>query len=284
MKLLYTSDLHGEEPQYARLLTAAEAVRPDVVVLGGDLLPDDSVLVPENLGRGQPEWVRSRFRELMTQLREASQAKAIAVIFGNHDWLSSVTAMSELEKDGIVSVLGLESHFVVDGLAFIGYSASPPTPWFVKDFERLDMPGDAPPLLGGARWDPRFSKAIPHNSPLLFEKGKSIAEELEALKPPTEPWVFVAHCPPYNTRLDASRKGEPWGSKAILAAIQEHQPLLSLHGHIHESARVSGECSEKLGNTVAVNPGQSRAELQYVVVEVDVSGRRVSHVKHGQQS
>lgn len=284
MKLLYTSDLHGEETHYARLLTAAKAVQPDVVVLGGDLLPDDPVLVPENLGRGQPDWVRNRFRESMADLRSTCRPKAIAVIFGNHDWLSSVAAMEELAGDGLVSILNVESPLVVEGLAFLGYSSSPPTPWFVKDFERLDMPGDPPPLLGGARWDPRFSKAIPHGSPVLFDKGKSIEEELGDLTPPSQPWVFVAHCPPFNTRLDMSRKGESWGSKAILAAIQKHQPLLSLHGHVHESPRVSGECSDKIGSTIAINPGQSRSTLQYVCVEVDVPGRRVSKIKHGQQS
>ena len=51
---------------------------------------------------------------------------------------------------------------------------------------------------------------------------------------------------------DAGRAVKPVGSTAVRAAIEEHQPALSLHGHIHESR---GNC--RIGRTLCINPGSS---------------------------
>src|SRR5262249_24004293 len=77
--------------------------------------------------------------------------------------------------------------------------------------------------------------------------------------------IFLIHCPPYgsgldtapvldqNLRLQASAgdlmRG-PVGSTGVLEAVQQVRPLLSLHGHIHESG---GE--KKIGPTLCVKPG-----------------------------
>jgi len=47
----------------------------------------------------------------------------------------------------------------------------------------------------------------------------------------------------------------PVGSKSIRDAIEKHQPLLGLHGHIHESRG-----SFKIGRTICVNPGSEYTE------------------------
>jgi Icc-related predicted phosphoesterase len=284
MKLLYTSDLHGNEAHYGRLIAAAREVRPDVVILGGDLLPDDSALDRASMGVGQPKYVSQQFRKHVQTIREQSGCKHVLVIFGNHDWTSSVTAMSELAKDGLVTVLTLDAHASIDGVEFVGYSCSPPTPWFVKDFERLDRPGDLPPLLGGAKWDPRFSRASPNSATVLFKNNPTIQDELAKLKAPAGPWVFVAHAPPFESNLDRTYGKIPWGSKSIRAAIEKHQPMLSIHGHVHESPTVTGSIQDTLGKTVSVNPGQARLTLSYATIEIDPKAGRVVGVQHGQQA
>jgi Icc-related predicted phosphoesterase len=45
------------------------------------------------------------------------------------------------------------------------------------------------------------------------------------------------------------------GSTSVRKAIEKYQPLLGLHGHIHESKAV-----EKIGNTICVNPGSEYSE------------------------
>jgi Icc-related predicted phosphoesterase len=289
MKLLYCSDLHGAQGHYARLVTVAQDRQPDVIVLGGDLLPDDSALEPARMGHGQPQFVRQQFKESMIALRQASGCRAILVIFGNHDWTSSVTAMQELQGsprcpvgEGLITILDHKTPVEIQGLSFLGYSCTPPTPWFVKDFERLDRPGDRLPLLGGARWDQRFSRATAGRAQAIFEGCETIAEELATLRPPAGPWVFVAHAPPYETHLDRTYGRKPFGSRAVRAAIEQHQPILSLHGHIHESPVVTGHFRHEFDQTVAVNAGQTRYKLNYASIQIDVAGRKVVLVEHGQ--
>jgi Icc-related predicted phosphoesterase len=58
----------------------------------------------------------------------------------------------------------------------------------------------------------------------------------------------------------------PVGSKAVRDSIMEYQPLMSLHGHIHES-----KGGVKLGKTLAVNPGSAYEEgtLQAAIIDLD---------------
>ena len=284
MRLLYTSDLHGSQKHYDWLLEVAESLKPDLVVLGGDLLPDDSAIKPETLGHGQPTYVRSQFRDNIANLRDRSACREVFVIFGNHDWASSVPAMEELAGEGLVTILDHRRAVKVSGLSFLGYSCTPPTPWYVKDFERLDKPGDRAPLLGGACWNARFSRPVHHGAEVLFEDVKTIAEELALVSAPEDPCVFVIHAPPLGTALDQAYGHKSYGSAAISDVLKKHQPLLSLHGHIHESPRVSGKCRDTIGKTIAINPGQSGRCLNFAVAEIDVAAGAVTKIECGQQS
>jgi Icc-related predicted phosphoesterase len=91
--------------------------------------------------------------------------------------------------------------------------------------------------------------------------------------------IFNFHAPPYGSNLDGAPKigadmryvsgGQaliPVGSHAIRDAILEYEPVLSLHGHIHE-----GRGAVKLGKTLAVNPGSTYEDgvLQAAIVDLD---------------
>ncbi len=284
MRLLFTSDLHGHTPHYSRLAAVAESIKPDVLILGGDLLPDDNAMFPETLGQGQPAFVRGHFRKSITDIRQRSGIDEVLVIFGNHDWGSSAIAMKELADDGLLRILNYTDSVSIGGLNFVGYSHTPPTPWYVKDYERLDRPGDVPPLIGGARWNHQFSRPVQNASRLIFDGQTSIQADMASMKVPPSPWVFVAHAPPYQSKLDQSAGGLSFGSKSIREAIEKHEPMLSLHGHIHESPRVTGEWCEQLGKTLAINAGQMTKSLQYALIEVDVASKRIVRREHGQQA
>jgi uncharacterized protein len=62
----------------------------------------------------------------------------------------------------------------------------------------------------------------------------------------------------------------PVGSRAVRQAIEEYQPLLSLHGHIHESPG-----SVRIGRTVAVNPGSEYGEGVLRGALITVGGGRI---------
>ncbi|MBT4931814.1 MAG: metallophosphoesterase [Rhodospirillaceae bacterium] len=93
-----------------------------------------------------------------------------------------------------------------------------------------------------------------------------------------EKCIFNVHVPPHGTVLDRCPKldenlqvvfdmGNPVsmqaGSSALYKVIEEHQPVLGIHGHIHE-----GRGNIKIGRTTCVNPGSVYPEgiLQGVLV------------------
>jgi uncharacterized protein len=100
----------------------------------------------------------------------------------------------------------------------------------------------------------------------LKQRILSMIEQLDA----PERAVFNVHVPPYETVLDqcpeldkdlrpVHRGGNPVmasaGSKAVRELIEEYQPTLGLHGHIHEGRGIA-----RLGKTVCVNPGSNYSE------------------------
>ena len=102
--------------------------------------------------------------------------------------------------------------------------------------------------------------------------------------------IFNIHCPPYGSGLDYAPQldenfrpvvsvGEllkvPVGSKAVLNAIKKHQPLVGLHGHIHESP---GEV--KIGRTLCLNPGSEYQNgiLRGYLIDLDQNG--LKHYLH----
>ena len=85
---------------------------------------------------------------------------------------------------------------------------------------------------------------------------------ISMLKDPSNA-IFNIHVPPYNSNLDeapeldenlrpkyAGNALKPTGSTALRKAIETSQPLLGLHGHIHE-----GRGSSRIGKTLCINPG-----------------------------
>ncbi|MFO0972502.1 MAG: metallophosphoesterase [Phycisphaerae bacterium] len=279
MLVLHTSDLMGRAGHYAALASVATAARPHVLVLGGNNFPDDSSRHPEEMGTRQPAFVLDAFRRWLGDLTRALPGLQVATVFGNHDWLSSAAAIDELARQmPQLHVLTHERAIELAGLPFVGYSRTPPTSGYTKDFERLDLPGDLLPLVGGARWDPVRKRAQTGPAKHQYTQFPSIGEELERLAAPATPWVFVCHCPPHDTVLDSNFQREPIGSRGVRQAIEKRQPLLSLHGHVSSSPDITGACQTTLGKTVAINVGQHHEALCCALIEIDIGARRIVRV------
>lgn len=80
--------------------------------------------------------------------------------------------------------------------------------------------------------------------------------------------VYIIHMPPARLGLDKCSHGAEVGSQAVYHFIEEHQPLLTLHGHIHESPQMTGKWFNELGRTVCIQPGQL-GELSYAIIDLD---------------
>jgi Icc-related predicted phosphoesterase len=75
--------------------------------------------------------------------------------------------------------------------------------------------------------------------------------------------------PPANIGLDVCWSDEKVGSQAIYKFIEKNQPLLTLHGHIHESPAKSGVWKAKVGKTISVQPGQLKPDsVSYVIIDL----------------
>jgi Icc-related predicted phosphoesterase len=135
-----------------------------------------------------------------------------------------------------------------------------------------------------------YSNPTPWKTPREIEENqleKKIATAFQGIND-CEKLVFNMHVPPVDSTLDTCPKldvstdpptmitsgGEPvWfgaGSQAVRTAIEHHQPLLSLHGHIHESRNVI-----KIGRTTAVNPGSEYGEGVLRGIIVSITGDKI---------
>jgi Icc-related predicted phosphoesterase len=104
--------------------------------------------------------------------------------------------------------------------------------------------------------------------------------------PDMERAIFNFHAPPFGTGLDEAPALDstlrpthggavmkPVGSTAVRDAIMKHQPMLSVHGHIHESRGI-----KRMGRTFAINPGSVYGDgvLQGAVLELNPKKGKVT--------
>ena len=92
--------------------------------------------------------------------------------------------------------------------------------------------------------------------------------------------IILLHSPPYDTDLDrAALDGKMidyvpldvhLGSIAIRKFIEQRQPLLTLHGHIHESARITKTWRGKIGNTSMFTAAHDGPELAVIRFDLDL--------------
>jgi Icc-related predicted phosphoesterase len=275
-RCLFASDLHGHVDRWEKLLAETEARRPDAVLVGGDLLPGGASLA------GPPDFLRSWLGPRLEALRErmASSYPQIFAIFGNDDPRSFEPSLGALEAAGLLRHahgrrLPLGAHSVY------GYACVPPTPFALKDWERYDVsryvdPGCVSPEEG------RRSVAVREGE----ARWGTIADDLASLAGDDDlrrsVWLF--HAPPHRVLDRADLDGreidhvpvDPHvGSIAIRRFLEARQPLVSLHGHVHESARLTGAWQARLGRTVCLSAAHDGPELALVRFDLEDPGAAV---------
>lgn len=253
MNCVFVSDLHGNCEKYATLFDQIVQLRPHAVFVGGDFMPSRFYAG----GGSQSDFLDSFFMPELENLRRVMENDypRIFLIMGNDDERSSEPKLIGAERDGLLEYLhGRKAAF--GKYAVYGYACVPPTPFHLKDWERYDVsryvdPGCVPPEEGG------FSVPVD----LHGLKYSTIEKDLKLLvnADDVENSIFLFHSPPYNTSLDeadlneARIDGVPLdrhvGSIAIRNFIEVRQPLVTLHGHVHEAPRLSGVWREKIGRT-----------------------------------
>lgn len=195
-------------------------------------------------------------------------------ILGNDD-------LETVENDYLEMISQYENIYNVDGqkvdiedISFIGLSKVLDTPFFRKDRIVIEKGQEMPKQLKEVVYVNKCTQ------PLTVEEWKEYREnniprmedELNNLPKVTEghKGIFIFHDPPYGVGLDNCKDGDKVGSKSMTEFIKNSNAYMSLHGHIHESPKISGNWNAKIGNTISIQPGQSEykdCELKYVVID-----------------
>lgn len=279
MKLVYAADPHGEAAAYEALADLARDERADVVLLGGDLFAYSREAAPQLAFAAGP------FHDFLRRLR--ALAIPVLAIAGNVDRPAAIARLREFERAGLLRLLGPRPHrFAPRGegaLAIVGYPLVPPTPFRLKDHERRDLAADR---YGGPR-PILISSPAPDGAPVAapddrLDRLPSMEEDLAAMPPTREPTLLVAHSPPWGCALDLTETGAHAGSRALRRWIEVRQPLLALHGHLHEAPDLTGRWAERCGATICVNPGPAAGTPpRLVVAETAALSRSLRHTRYG---
>lgn len=269
LKCLFTSDLHGNKSKYERLFNYIDQFHPDAVFLGGDLSRSlISINGKYSKNTFFSEYVFNKLQNLKLNLKDLYPI--IFVILGNDDSKNLENEMYRIEKYKLWKYIN-EKHYKWKGYDIFGYSYVPPTPFLLKDWERYDVsryvdPGAIAPEEGIFTYENRDPE----------ENFKTIKNDLEKydLELDFNKLICLFHSPPHKTLLDRGDLDGKFvdhvpmdvhlGSMAIYNFIEQHQPLLSMHGHIHESTRLTGSWKDKIGKTSCFNGSHDGPELSII--------------------
>jgi len=304
MKIFFATDIHGSEVCWRKFLNSAAFYKADMVILGGDVTGKVMVPIIDQGGRwkvtvrGQ-EYTLETAEELdniKKQIRNAGsypavvspdELKHLSQEEGAVDRRFTVEMTESLDRwldmaDGklrggeIPCILngGNDDIWEIDDII-----EQSPCVSFAEG-KLLDLDGFSLVSMGWTNptpWD-TFREAP---EPELAAKIEALASQV----PDMSRAIFNFHAPPYGTGLDEAPALDstlrpihggavmkPVGSKAVRDAIMQHQPMLSVHGHIHESRAV-----KKMGRTLAMNPGSVYGDgvLQGAVIDLNAKKGKV---------
>jgi uncharacterized protein len=305
-RLYVVSDFHASDPAWRKLLNAVRmnVYKADAVLYAGDLTGKAMVPIVEVGDRyeasllGQRRVARSEeelaalerdvaslgyyaFRTTSAEVESLGGDKAKLDALFSREIRSRVTrwldlAAERLDGVGVPLVLipGNDDPYDIDeSLAASQYCTN-------ADGAVVDIPGDLQ-VIGLGKSSP-----TPWHTPREVSEDAFREEIYSLADQAADPrrTIFLIHCPPYgsgldtaplldqNLRLQASAgdlmRG-PVGSTGVLEAVQQVRPLLSVHGHIHESG---GE--KKIGPTLCVNPGSEAGSgiVRGYLIDVSADG------------
>ena len=284
-RLFYAGDVHGSRVCWKKFVNAAAHYPADALVMGGDLT--GKALVPI-VREGDGSYVTrvigeqrvARSAEELDQMQRAISTNGMYPLIVDRDEAQRLAADAKVRdaafETALLDELRLWVELADERLAGSGTKAyvipGNDDPWSIDEVlaagssvvacdEKVERVGPHELVSLG------YSNRTPWKTPReldeeeIYARLKRLTDQLES----PERAIFNIHVPPWESSLDTAYEVDeelryvtkggrphevPTGSTAVRAIIEEMQPLLSLHGHIHESKGVT-----KIGRTVAINPG-----------------------------
>jgi hypothetical protein len=286
-RLLFVTDLHGSEVTFRKALNGVGVYGADTLIVGGDLTGKQIVPV---VGDGDRWSCTLMGTDLAVTAGELDNLIRTVSNLGQYPVLMSPDEYAELEQSEKLREHAFREAChtqVVDWMdrlaSRLGDSATVYVTGGNDDYLSIE------PLIDSAEWVvnaegrvvellpgvPMISTGYGNETPWRCprdEPESSLAARIEAMTSRLDDArsaVFNFHVPPYASGLDRCMAldisvsppqplpGEQTdaGSTAVRQALERHQPVLSLHGHIHESRGI-----RRIGITQCVNPGSEYSE------------------------
>jgi len=282
LRIYFATDIHGSDRCFRKFLAAADSYEAGVLVLGGDIAGKG--LVPIRAENGK--LVATVRGEAVTVPRaEEDRLRAEINRLGFYSVVSDAEDIERMENDAAHLNGAFERAIIeqIKGWCTLAEERLKPnvrciiTPGnddpkaidpVLKAAGRIESPEaeicDLGPVLMASCGD---VTPTPWNTEREYpedELGRRLEKILEGA-PQGSKVVVNFHCPPYGSGLDFAAELDPQlrpvirggrpsiipvGSKAVREVIKRHQPVVGLHGHIHES-----KGAQKIGSTMCLNPG-----------------------------
>jgi len=292
MKIFFSVDVHGATTVWRKWISAVSIYEADGLILSGDLT--GKVLVPlikmddgfykagyfgttwvlktedemkdferklDNAGAYYIRADKSEVEELKNNPEKVKEIMKEKMVERMRGWLNLLTEKIDTKKIMTIVMPGNDDEFVIDPV--------------IKEFEGKGIIYPLDKVLdieGHELLSFEYVNPTPWDTAREADEGKlknMLVEKLSVLKNPNNA-MFNFHCPPINTKIDLAPKldknlrlvggldGVKYvhvGSKSVRWAIEKYQPLIGLHGHIHESSGF-----EMIGKTLCLNPGSEYGE------------------------
>lgn len=271
----FVSDLHGKLHRYEALFSEIEKEKPAAVFFGGDLLPSRHVMYESDFGVIR-NFITDYLITKTQKLRKALGKKfpAMFIIMGNDDPRIEEKYLKEGESMGLWQYIH-QRKVTFGEYTIFGYAMVPPSPFLLKDWERYDVgryvdPGCVHPTSG--------YRSVKPGVDIEYTTIRKELEELTAGCDVSRA-VFLFHSPPYKTYLDrAALDGKMIdyvpldvhvGSIAMKEFIEERQPYLTMHGHIHEASDITGYWKQTIGKTQLFSAAYHKKELALISFDIN---------------
>lgn len=287
MLCLSAADVHGNKTQYKKIKDLVVANNISFVFLCGDILPKTGgTWTPENKIRTiqmQADFINDYFLDYLADLGSVTNVYAI---FGNDDFKSNYHLVKEAKIPNVRFLDSEVAKLPIEGqdLYVAGYSYVGITPFLHKDWEKWDVePGSNPHKL--YRTDGYTSADGKHLAVDRKDDNSTIADDLKQLATLSNPrqTVYIFHEAPYDTPLDMIAPNNKYikddqlhiGSFAIRDFVQNEQPLVTMHGHIHETFDESGDYKWRSGQSLSVTAANDFLSdtLSYVLFSLPTPSR-----------
>jgi uncharacterized protein len=304
MRVYFATDIHGSEVCWRKFLNAGRFYQADVLILGGDVT--GKAVVPVTAAAGGGFRVRQFSGERVLDTGELAAAETKIRDMGfypyrtTEDELDAVWDDEEAVHGIFLSVMRetlarwlqlAEERLAGTGIqlyAMTGNDDPPELQAMLRDSTVLTETEDRVLDLGEgiSMISYGFSNRTPWHTPreLDDDELERRIDKLAAQVSHPERAIFNLHVPPARTAIDKAPaldsslkpvvKGgsvvmQSVGSEGVRRVLAKHDPMLGLHGHIHESRG-----AVRLGRTLAINPGSEYGDGMLCGALLELDGKR----------